>query len=170
MMRETIKAAHAFDVYWQMGDQRSIAKVAQALSKSVGLIQEWSIAHGWQERIRARGREQAAAIDAEKVRQLAEIEARLIADGIEAQRLAMDTLKSLANDEKLDGRSAVMLLGQARAAMLRGLRQPESITRQETTGKDGSAVTVIAQHTDLSRLSADELDQLAALVAKTADD
>jgi hypothetical protein len=168
-MRETIKAAHAFDVYWQMGDQRTLAKVGQALGKSATIIEHWSAAHGWQERIKARDREQAAAIDAEKIRQLADIEARLIADGIEAQQLAMDTLKALANDEKLDGRSAVMLLGQARAAMLRGLRQPESITRQETTGRDGSALTVVAQRADLSRLSADELDQLAALVAKTAD-
>lgn len=49
---ETSKAYAAFEVYRDMGLERSTADVAQELGKSKGLIQRWSRTHGWVDRCR----------------------------------------------------------------------------------------------------------------------
>lgn len=139
-MTETAKALQAFEDYWALGEQRTHERVARDSGKSVSLINRWSSLHGWQDRIKARIAEQAAAVEAEKVRQLAEVEALLLHDGIEAQRIAMRALKQLAGEDKIPARDAAALLAQARTSMLRGLRQPDSIARQEQTGTNGGPV------------------------------
>jgi hypothetical protein len=45
--RESDKAFAAFSLYLGLGPQRSIAAVAEKLSKSEGLIQRWSSKFGW---------------------------------------------------------------------------------------------------------------------------
>lgn len=139
-MTESPKALQAFEVYWSLGDDRTLERVAQQCAKSASLIRRWSHVHSWQDRIRARIADQAAAVDAEKARQLAGVEAQLVKDGIEAGRLAMDAIRRLATMDRISAMAAVQLLAQARASALRGFRQPESVVRQEQTGKDGGPV------------------------------
>lgn len=138
-MRETIKAAHAFDVYWQLGDQRTLAKVGQALGKSTTLIEHWSAAHRWSERVKQKQDAEAAARDARHQQLVAGVEQQLLTDGIELQALAMDIARKQAPKGRLSPALAP-LLAQARGMAMRGLRLPESITRQEQTGAGGGPV------------------------------
>ncbi len=50
---ETRRAAEAFRVYRDMGDERSLEKVGIALGKSTALIERWSARYGWVNRIKA---------------------------------------------------------------------------------------------------------------------
>lgn len=50
---ESLKAFGAFQMYLEMDVQRSLDAVAQKCSKSIGLINRWSGAHQWVERVRA---------------------------------------------------------------------------------------------------------------------
>lgn len=141
-MRETIKAAHAFDVYWQMGDRRSLAKVAQESGKHVTLIERWSREHGWQERVRQKQAEQAADLEARRQQLVSGVEQQFLNDGIELQSLVMDVARKQAPKRRLSPALAP-LLAQARGMAMRGLRLPETITRQEQTGADGSALPAL---------------------------
>lgn len=47
---ESSKAYEAFTIYRDMGTERSLAKVAEELSKSEQLMKRWSYTHGWVER------------------------------------------------------------------------------------------------------------------------
>ena len=55
---ETAKQFEAFAVYRNMGEDRSLAKVAQELSKSKQLLTRWSSKNNWVERCVAWDREQ----------------------------------------------------------------------------------------------------------------
>jgi hypothetical protein len=68
--------------------------------------------------------------DAARARQVAEVEALLVQSGVEVHALAMEQLRWQLGQGTVTP-ALVALLGQARAAMLRGLRQPEKVTRQE---------------------------------------
>lgn len=50
---ETSKAYAAFEVYRDLGSERSTRRTAEALGKSEALINGWSAKHGWPERARA---------------------------------------------------------------------------------------------------------------------
>ena len=50
---ESSQAFEAFSLYLKMGEKRSLRAVAQRLGKSSALMNRWSSAWNWQERIRA---------------------------------------------------------------------------------------------------------------------
>ena len=135
-MRETIKAAHAFDVYWQLGDQRTLAKVGQALGKSTTLIEHWSAAHRWADRVKQKQDAEAADRDARHQQLVSGVEQQMLTDGIELQALVMDLARTQAPKGSVS-QALAPLLAQARGMAMRGLRLPESITRQEQTGAGG---------------------------------
>lgn len=51
--RETLVAYAAFLAYRDMGIERSLKKVGAQLGKSEGLMERWSMVHGWPERVLA---------------------------------------------------------------------------------------------------------------------
>lgn len=50
---ESSKAYEAFSLYRDMGRERTLPKVAEACGKSVSLMNKWSQANNWVERVRA---------------------------------------------------------------------------------------------------------------------
>lgn len=68
--------------------------------------------------------------EAVRARQVVEVEALLVQSGVEVHALVMEQLRWQLGQGTVTP-ALVALLGQARAAMLRGLRQPEKVTRQE---------------------------------------
>jgi len=72
-MKETPKAKRALEDYWEMGPDRSLAKLVKGYQKesarneqvpttNEGTVYEWSRQHNWQERIKQRIDEDAQAI------------------------------------------------------------------------------------------------------------
>ncbi len=76
--------------------------------------------------------------EALRARQVAEVEAMLVQSGVEVHALVMEQLRWQIGQGTVTP-ALVALLGQARAAMLRGLRQPEKVTRQEAPATTAGA-------------------------------
>lgn len=68
--------------------------------------------------------------EAVRARQVAEVEALLVKSGVELHALVMEQLRWQISQGSVTPALATLLV-QARASMLRGLRQPEKVTRQE---------------------------------------
>jgi hypothetical protein len=78
-------------------------------------------------------------VEAVRARQVAEVEALLVKSGVELHALVMEQLRWQISQGSVTPVLAT-LLGQARASMLRGLRLPEKVTRQEVSSHaEGSA-------------------------------
>jgi len=99
---ETPAAARAFEDYWDMGEERSLPKLAVAYSErtedgqahALSTLKEWSSVHGWQERVKQRDAEAAAERRAALNRRATRFRAHLL-DGLETDiRLKLQELQS----------------------------------------------------------------------------
>lgn len=144
-MRETPKAAAAFEAYWALGDGRNCETVARQLGKSIALIERWSRLHDWQERLKARQEEQGRERDRLRNAAIAEAEARLLAEGIELQALAVAAIREKAEQGCLGAVAAVQAAALGAKLELRGLRLPETITRQELAAPGRGDLTFTIQ-------------------------
>jgi hypothetical protein len=77
-------------------------------------------------------------VEAVRARQTAEVEALLVKSGVELYALVLEQVRWQIGQGTVTPALA-SLLAQARASMLRGLRQPEKITRQEAPAGGGAA-------------------------------
>ena len=69
--QETQEHRHAFEMYFAMGDSRSLAAVATETGKSITTISSWSRSFGWTERVEKRNSEVAEQINKKAVKQAA---------------------------------------------------------------------------------------------------
>ena len=76
--------------------------------------------------------------DALRARQVAEVEAMLVQSGVEVHALVMEQLRWQLGQGTVTP-ALVALFGQARASMLRGLRQQEKVTRQDVPAPTAGA-------------------------------
>lgn len=96
---ESTKAFEAFQIYRDMGTNRSISKVAQQLSKSKPLLTRWSAAYGWVERVQAWDAEQDREARQAQIDEIKKMRKRH-ADLANAMLVkAAKALKSLPEDE-----------------------------------------------------------------------
>jgi hypothetical protein len=79
----------------------------------------------------------AETAEAVRARQVAEVEALLVKSGVELHALVMEQLRWQIGQGNVTPALATLLV-QARASMLRGLRLPEKVTRQEAQPTTGS--------------------------------
>lgn len=97
---ESAKAFEAFELYCQLGEERSVRKVAQRLDKSRTQIGEWSSKWNWVDRARDYDNElkrQKLRAEKEAYRKMKQ---RHIGMAIQLQQKAFDALKKL-NPEDL---------------------------------------------------------------------
>jgi hypothetical protein len=148
-MQETPAALAAFERYWQMGPQRTIAKLAEqdcrsGLSKSAVTTRErqlfeWSSQHGWQARLKERIEQDAAEFRAEMKERAAAFRKRVIgAIEVDASRYLnklQDSGKELLADDAADLERMVKLYMQ--------LAEQPLGERVEITGRDGGPVQVV---------------------------
>lgn len=73
---ETAKAFQAFEVYRDLGPDRSLVRLSQAHGKSIATVTEWSTRHDWQARVRAFDEFVAARAADKAVESAASIRAR----------------------------------------------------------------------------------------------
>jgi hypothetical protein len=140
-MRESSQAREAFDCYLSLGPQRSLAKVGQALGKSTTILERWSKAHAWQERIAAHEKklaEQAAQEEGDE-RRRARKQRLQVARG--ARSKGVEALTTLTAQDLARLPSAlVRLLEYADNTERKDLGEPDQ--RVEVAGPTGGDITV----------------------------
>ena len=141
---ETSRAYEAFSAYRDLGSARSLAKVRQLLGKSTGLMERWSAAHAWVDRVAA-------------------LEAR---DEIVRREAVQEYLASQAEDHaEREGRIAEILLTVREEAAKQALAivtWPLSEQRTLQEDEDGNEITVIVMPARWSKNTAIGLARLAA--------
>ncbi|SRR6266487_2296351 len=140
-MRETPKAAAAFEEYCAMGTSRSLRKLAakQIGSKSIATeatLMNWSRAFAWQERVKF--------YDAER---------------IEARRVKQEAELDRMNDEHA-------LLGRTQA--LRAIKQIEELIKAQHFGSQ-AAVQLFKISTDLERIARGASTDRIAMIDNSAE-
>lgn len=166
-MRETPQALEAFVRYRDMGPDRSIDAVAQALDKSHTLIGRWSAEHGWVERVKAH--EQAiadAAAEADKKARLAEIDKRR-ADRLKvAAAVRGKGVGALANmdPKELAKRPYAVVQMLTYADTTERLDMGEATERKEILGECGGPLQL-----QLGTLSDTDILARAALIIRARD-
>lgn len=109
---ESAKAYEAFSTYRDMGSDRSLAKVGQALGKSKAMMEKWSSAHNWVER--------AKAWDVEQDRIL--------------QKQQMDDIKKMRKRHATIGESMLIKAAQALKKIPIEKITPQDISRMVDVG------------------------------------
>ena len=96
---DTPKAWEAFVAYRDMGSERSIQKVAKALSKSEALIKRWSAKHDWVVRAAAWDSEQDRLLRAEMRRGIGQMRKRHADLAVKILEKAAAALEMIPPDE-----------------------------------------------------------------------
>lgn len=96
---ESAQAYEAFATYRDMGAERSLTKVAQALNKTRALIGRWSSAWNWQERVRAYDNELEKEARAKAIRGRKDMTERHIKIAMQVQKKALEALASLSVED-----------------------------------------------------------------------
>lgn len=136
--KESLKAYEAFYLYLQLGDNRSVRKVAQELSKSETLIKRWSATWSWQKRSRDYDADLKRQEYAAKKHEIKKMQERQMQTAVLLQRKGVEALKHL-NVETLGSKDAKDILRFIieGAKMERELMQDSTVETEKETGADG---------------------------------
>ena len=96
---ESEKAFEAFAAYRDMGPERSLRAVGQQLGKSKALMERWSVAHDWQERVRDYENELDKEARAKAVKGRKDMTERHIKIAMQVQKKALEALASLSVED-----------------------------------------------------------------------
>ena len=148
---ESAKAFEAFTTYANLGPQRSLAAVGEALGKSEGLIERWSRRYDWGHRVRAHDARLAAvkreaeeaqvraenAVWAERTREVRATEWTISQDCV---RVVLEALKRfLENARRGSTLGDIARLAEV-ASKLSRLATGMPTDRTEVTGQDGGPI------------------------------
>lgn len=146
-MRETPKAAAAYEEYAAMGPSRSLRKLAEKLNQTnskpiatEATLMAWSSEHGWQERVKLYDAER---IEEKRRKQEAEIEKmneRHALIGTSQQARAIEQIKNLIEAKAFGSMAAVQLLKLA--TDLERVARGAATERTEQTGLNGGPLLV----------------------------
>ena len=151
--RESAKAFAAFSVYLHQGPERSLAAVAQRITKSSRLVKRWSARFDWPERVAAHAAHFAAierrateavahgkALDWAKVREAQRLEEYQMHE--EALALARAAIgRWMANERRCGSLEGIARLLEL-ASRLGRLASGMPTDRTEVTGEDGGPIRV----------------------------
>ena len=96
---DTDRAYEAFEVYRDLGQQRSLAKVAQKSGKHITLIERWSSRDSWAVRVVAFDRYQSGVINERVLRGTASMRERQVMLAMQMQTQAQQRLLSMSDAE-----------------------------------------------------------------------
>jgi hypothetical protein len=96
---ETDQSFEAFEIYRELGLQRSLAKTAAALGKSTPMMERWNRRHNWQNRIRAWDRHSSRIINERVLMGTAAMRERAAAIGLNLQVRASQRLLKMTDAE-----------------------------------------------------------------------
>ncbi len=163
-MRETSRHQRAFDLYWELGPDRTIERLHAALhavgtGPSQRTLFEWSRQYHWQHRIAQFERDARLAADAARVQVLREMAERHTKEALLLQQKGAEWISRMDDDHvTADG---------AIRALVEGVRM-ERLARGEATEK-----TEISGELDirprLKELTDEQLDDLIDLVERNLE-
>jgi hypothetical protein len=138
--RESPKAFEAFQIYRDLGTDRSIAKVSKRLGKSMPLLTRWSARHSWVERAREWDEEQDRLGKQARLQEIVEMNKRhaRIANAIQSK--ALERLQTMAASE-LKPLGALTFMDKAIEMERKARGEPtEIIEKRESESKDASVI------------------------------
>ncbi len=152
---DTDKSFEAFCIYRDMGANRSLEKVAEKCSKSVGLLYRWSAANNWQERVAAYD----ASLDEKHLDKQAERQEKIKDNAFkdyEFLRKSIDNFKTNIEAMRFVGVNAyeigtlVELMKKADDYARRAVGLPDKITEQknEHSGVGGAPIAFRIEYPD----------------------
>jgi hypothetical protein len=163
-MPESSKQRQAFDVYWGLGNERSIERLKSELdakwAKQPGLrtLYEWSRRYHWQARIAELEREARRAADEQRIAALREMYERQAKEGLLLQQVGAEWLAGLPG-EQASADAAIRAIVEG--AKLERLARGEPSERDEVT--TGGSDERFSEYSDA------ELAHLAELAESLVD-
>ncbi len=142
-MRETARHREAFQIYWEMGRERSLDRLHEELlrthgkPKSVRTVEEWSRKLGWQGRINELERESRRAAEAAFIAEKREANRRHAREAVALQQLGLQALAKVDPDD-LTPAAATRLVEIG----IRLEREARGLGREEIVPAQGEIVEV----------------------------
>ena len=109
---ESVKAFEAFTVYLEMGEDRSLRAVSQRLGKSKALMERWSSAYQWVERVASYDADVQRKAHADAVKKKRKMVDRHISIALKMQEKALMALEQM-NPEDIDPKNLITMLREA---------------------------------------------------------
>ena len=109
---ESAKAFEAFNVYLEMGADRSVRAVGQKCSKSVSLIMRWSATYGWVERAAAYDDDLQRKAHAQAAKKARKMTDRHISIALKMQEKALMALEQM-DPADIDPKNLIAMLREA---------------------------------------------------------
>jgi hypothetical protein len=162
--QESAKAKAAFAEYCALGEDRSLAKLAQKWGKSrayVGQLERWSAAHSWQERVAQYDWARTEEKRRRHEREIEEMDSRHAKLGAALQTTMLAQVQRLLSSE--DFTPSTVISGLKLGVDLERLALGAATERFEQTGKGGGPIQ-LARHPDLALATDEELDALEAII------
>lgn len=153
-MRETPRAAAAFEEYCAFGPSRSLRKLADKTGTKLAQLGEWSREHQWQERVKAYDAER---IEERRRKQEAEIEKmneRHAMIGTTQQAKAIKQIEALIEAKSFGSMAAVQLLKLA--TDLERLARGAPTEHTALTGQDGGPVAIVTKWANTAKNGNDD--------------
>lgn len=156
-MAESAKHRRAFDAYWELGAERSLARLHQALeaagsAPTLRTLEEWSSRFQWQDRIGRLERDAREAADEARITAVREMQERQAREALLLQQKGAQWLGAL---EPGDVSAEAAIRAVIEGARLERLSRGEVSERVDLGGPDPA----------LGRFTDDELERLSTLLA-----
>lgn len=144
---ESAKAYQAFLDYWELGQGRSLAKLAQKYGKSTAYVRQlekWSTAYNWQDRVKQYKAEESAVKAEARQKRREEMEDRHAREAKEEQKLARNFIKEGVEEYHSISLSAVHLLKNSREDERKalGVEDAQSMAVEVNSSEDNVQVIV----------------------------
>lgn len=141
---ESAKAYQAFEVYRDMGPDRSLERVGQLLGKSTVTVERWSTANDWQARVRAFDEAAAAKASERALEDAATVRARQAQHAKAIQLRAMQKIAAMdPGDMSMSEATRAWQVGAENERKALGI--PEKV---EVTGDDGGPLRIVFGYDD----------------------
>ncbi|MGZ3714343.1 MAG: hypothetical protein ACXWQ5_00765 [Ktedonobacterales bacterium] len=140
-MKETARAAAAYNFYAAMGPGRSLAKLHRELQEdwvgkkvpTLRRIEEWSARHGWQERVKQYDLERAEEKRRDREKAIEKTNKEHYDLGRETLIMARDQIRELIDAGKFGSQAAVQLLNVAAQLQRIAIGADKQTEREEQT-------------------------------------
>ena len=156
---ESTEAFEAFREYRDMGAERSLAKVGQALGKSTALMERWSSTHDWVKRVNAWDDELERETSKKLIQDIANMRARQRKQALKMQLKGLELMKGIeVGDAKLSEIVSLLKLGMEQERICMG--DVGEVIEERNGGDAVPAVQIYVP--DNGRGNKDDFDDLLA--------